>query len=315
MAASETLWGLLRAVLVGVLLSVLLIRLFEERLVYFPDVSEGGSWNPEEFGVRVEDVFLTTSDGIRLHAWWAPAYVPDSPGSSGQAAASPGARYTILLLHGNAGNLSHRIETIGFLQQLPANVLAVDYRGYGKSAGRPTEEGLYLDAQAAYDYLTRAPDSGTPDSGGRDIPPGQVVALGQSLGTAVAVDLATKRPLAALILESGFPSARRVAQRAIWLPGIAYVIRTKLDSASKLKGLHLPMLVAHCRGDSVIPYALGEELFAAANQPKTLVTYPGGCHEPLFIANPVDYGTKMRRFLGMEAEETKETKETKETGR
>lgn len=299
MPSAETLWGLLRAVLLGVLLSVLLIRLFEERFVFFPDLGAGGDSKPEDFGVRVEDVFLTTSDGVRLHAWWAPAYAPDSRGSGGQAAAGAGARYTILLFHGNAGNLSHRIENIGFLQQLPANVLAVDYRGYGKSEGRPTEEGIYLDALAAYDYLTRE----------RSLHPEQIVVLGQSLGTAVAVDLAAKRPLAALILEGGFPSARRAAQRAIWLPGIAYVIRTRFDSAAKLKGIRIPVLVAHCRDDSVLPYALGEELYAAANQPKTFVSYPAACHEPLFYADPDDYAAKLLVFLGMEPKEAEKAEE------
>ncbi len=276
MAAVETIWGVARAVLIGVLLSILLIRLFEERFIFFPDIA-GGGVQPEDFGVRVEDVWLTTSDGVRLHAWWAP---------------SEGAAFTVLLLHGNAGNLTHRVENIGFLQQLPANVLALDYRGFGRSQGRPSEEGVYRDAEAAYDYLVREADSD-----GRGVRPEQMVVLGQSLGTAVAVDLASKRPVGALVLEAGFPSARRVAQQAIPLPGVAYIIRTRFDSDRKLKGIRAPVLVAHCQQDSVMPYRLGEELFAAANEPKTFVSYPGACHEPLFIANPNDYASKLREFL------------------
>jgi len=284
MLGIETWWGIVRAVLIGVLLSILLIRMFEERFIFFPDIAYGGGDKPEDYGLRAEEVFLTTADGVRIHGYWSPAI---------------GAGRTILLFHGNAGNLSHRLDYVAFLNLLPANVLAIDYRGYGKSEGHPTEEGVYLDAQAAYDYVTRD----------RSVRREQIFAVGQSLGVAVAVDLASKRPLAGLVLEGGFPSARRVARRAIWLPGIAYVIRSKFDSGAKLKQLHIPVLVAHCRQDSVLPFALGEELYAAANQPKTFVAYPGPCHEPLFHADPTDYTSKLRNFLGLEAEEAEEAKE------
>jgi hypothetical protein len=143
------------------LLAILLLRLFEERFVFFPAPSSASDRTPAQAGVQVEDVFITTSDGVKIHAWWAEA---------------PGAARTILYFHGNAGNLSLRLPNIGWLQQLPANVLAVDYRGFGKSAGKPTEQGVYRDAEAAYDYLVTE----------RKIPPEQIVVLGQSLGTAVA---------------------------------------------------------------------------------------------------------------------------------
>lgn len=267
-----TFWGLLRGVLVGLLLAVLLLRVFEDRLVFFPVPASSADMKPAQIGLPAEEVFLATSDGVRLHAWWV---------------ASPGATVTLLLLHGNAGNLSDRLETIAFLRQLPANVLAVDYRGYGQSEGRPSEEGVYRDAEAAYAYLTRE----------RGIPPDRLVVLGQSLGTAVAVDLTAKRPVAGLILESGFPSAPRLAQRALWLPGLRFIIRSRFDSATKLKQIHVPVLVAHCRQDPVIPYEMGEELYAAANQPKTFVSYAGNCHEPLYLADADDYASKLRAFL------------------
>jgi fermentation-respiration switch protein FrsA (DUF1100 family) len=270
--SAETLWALLRAVLIGLLLAVLLIRLFEDKLVFFPDRFAAGTWDPAEYGVPAEDVFFTTSDAARLHAWWAPAAE---------------ARYTLLYFHGNAGNLTNRIDNVGFLQRLPANVLAVDYRGYGKSEGKPSEQGIYLDALAAYDYLI----------GERGIAPERIVVLGQSLGTAAAVDLAHQRRVAGLILEAGFPSARRVAQVAMPLPGLRYIIRTRLDSAAKLKEIHTPVLVAHCRQDPTIPFHLGEELYAAANPPKTFVAYDGLCHEPLYAADPGDYAAKLNAFL------------------
>lgn len=269
--SADTVWGLLRAVLVGLLLAVLLLRLFEDRLIFFPDLFSEDV-DPARAGVPVEDVFFTTSDGVRLHGWFSSA---------------EGATHIILYFHGNAGNLAGRIDNIGFLRRLPANVLAVDYRGYGKSQGRPTETGVYRDAEAAYDYLVKE----------RGVRPDRIVVLGQSLGSAVAVDLAAKRPVAGVILEAGFPSARRVAEEAIWIPGLGYLLRSKFDSARKLKSIRVPVLVAHCRQDPVIPFKLGEELFAAANKPKQFMAYTGGCHEPLYAADPEDYATKLRAFL------------------
>lgn len=272
--SAESVWGLARAILIGLLLAILLLRLFEERFVFFPAPSSASDLTPAQAGVQVEDVFITTDDRVKIHAWWAEA---------------PGAARTILYFHGNAGNLSLRLPNIGWLQQLPANVLAVDYRGFGKSEGKPTEAGVYRDAEAAYDYLVNE----------RKIPPEQIVVLGQSLGTAVAVDVASKRQVSALILEAGFPSAKRVAQQAMGLPGLAWIIRSRFDSAAKLKSIRVPALVAHCRRDTVMPYVLGEELHAAANPPKQFVSYPGDCHEPLYTADPDGYAARLREFLGL----------------
>jgi len=272
--SAETLWGIARAVVVALLLVILLIRVFEDRMVFFPEPSLPSDMTPAQAGVQVENVFLTTSDGVKVHCWWAE---------------TPGAQRTVLYFHGNAGNLSARLPTIGWLQQLPANVLAVDYRGYGKSEGQPTEEGVYRDGEAAYDYLVRE----------HKIPPEQIVILGQSLGTTVAVDVASKKPVGAVILEAGFPSAKRVAQVAMRLPGVWLVMRSDFDSARKLKDVRAPVLVAHCRQDPVIPFALGEELYAAAKQPNRFVAYQGDCHEPLYQADPRDYAARLRAFLGL----------------
>ncbi len=123
--------------------------------------------------------------------------------------------------------------------------------------------------------------------------------LGQSLGTTVAVDVASKKPVAAVVLESGFPSAKRVAQVAMRLPGVWLVMRSDFNSARKLKDVRAPVLVAHCRQDPVIPFVLGEELYAAANQPNHFVAYAGDCHEPLYQADPRDYAARLRAFLGL----------------
>jgi len=272
--SAETLWGIARVVLVALLLVILLIRVFEDRMVFFPEPARDSDQTPAQAGVQVEDVFITTADGVKIHCWWAD---------------TPGAQRTILYFHGNAGNLSGRLPTIGWLQQLPANVLAVDYRGYGKSEGQPTEDGVYRDGEAAYNYLVNE----------RKIPPEQIVVLGQSLGTTVAVHVASKKPVAAVVLEAGFPSAKRVVQVAMRLPGVWLIMRSDFNSARKLKDVRAPVLVAHCRQDPVIPFVLGEELYAAANQPNRFIAYPGDCHEPLYQADPRDYAARLRAFLGL----------------
>jgi len=279
MMSAETVWGIARVLLVALLLVILLIRVFEDRMVFFPEPARDSDQTPAQAGVKVEDVFLTTSDGVKIHSWWA---------------GTEGAQRTVLYFHGNAGNLSLRLPTIGWLQRLPANVLAVDYRGYGKSEGKPTEEGVYRDGEAAYDYLVQE----------RKIPPEQIVVLGQSLGTTVAVDVASKKPVGAVVLESGFPSAKRVAQVAMRLPGLWLVMRSDFNSARKLKDVRAPVLVAHCRQDPVIPFKLGEELYAAANQPNRFVAYAGDCHEPLYTADQRDYAARLRAFLGLGPEPT-----------
>lgn len=266
------LWTFLRTLLVTVLLGILVIRLLEGKMTFFPSPYPVGNWDTRPGSVSVEDVFFATADGVRIHGWWAE---------------SPGAGVTILYFHGNAGNITHRIDNIAFLTQIPANVLAVDYRGYGRSEGRPSESGVYLDAQAAYDYLIRE----------GHLSAGRLIVLGQSLGTAVAVDLAAKRPVAALILEAGFPSARRVVQEVMKIPGLHLILRSRFDSAEKLRTIQVPVLVAHCTRDPVIPFSLGKELFAAASEPKVFVEYDTDCHEPLFVARPNDYLNRLRAFI------------------
>ena len=268
----DAVWGIARTVLVGVLVLILLVRVFEDRFIFFPYKASPTDPDPRAQGLPVEDVFFGTSDGAKLHGWYL---------------AAPAAEFTILYFHGNAGNLSYRLDNIDFLHRLPVNVFAVDYRGYGRSQGRPTEAGLYRDAEAAYHYLART----------RGIPPDRIVALGQSLGVPVAVELAVRRPVAGLILEAGFPSAPRVARRVMWLPGIHLLMRNRFDAAANLRRVHLPVLVAHCTEDPVIPADLGEELFRAANEPKAFVRYPAACHEPLYVADPEDYATRLRAFL------------------
>jgi fermentation-respiration switch protein FrsA (DUF1100 family) len=265
---------LLVGILIAYVMVLALARIFETRLIFFPDF-EGrltGDWRPR--GLPIEETWLGSSDGIKLHAWWIP---------------NPSAEYTFIAFHGNAGNISQRAEVFRFLWEIPVTILAVEYRGYGRSEGTPSEAGLYLDAQAAYDYLVHE----------RGIPPTRIVAFGQSLGTAVAVDLATRRPLAGIVLEAPFPSVRAVTKRIYpYLPGLGVIAKSKFDTGGKLAGPHPPVMITQCSQDPVLAFALGQEVYRLAIEPKTFLTIDGYCHEEAsLVAPPTLYREHLSAFI------------------
>ena len=267
--------GYLIAFLVAYAAILILFTLFEKSFIFFPNFPPGrlsGDWKPA--GLPVEDVYLQATDGVKLHAWWIPA---------------AGAQFTFVTFHGNAGNITHRADVDSFLLSVPVNVLAVEYRGYGRSEGSPDEQGLYRDAEAAYDYLV----------GQRGLAPRTIVPFGQSLGTAVAADLASKREVGALVLEAPFASSRAVARRVYpFLPGLGLLIRTKFETSEKLARVRAPVLVVHCARDPVLSYALGEEVFRLAREPKQFFRVEDYCHEEASLVAPDAYRVKLREFLG-----------------
>jgi len=194
---------------------------------------------------------------------------------------------TLLWCHGNAGNISHRLDNLAKLTDLPVNVFIFDYRGYGKSSGSPDEEGVYRDAEAAYDYLVKRDD----------IDPNRIVLFGRSLGGAVAVDLATKRDCAALILESTFTSAKDMARNAFAGLPLDFVIKSKFNSRRKISRLNLPILFLHGTSDDIVPFRLGRDLFQAANEPKEFVEIPGAGHNDTYIIGGPTYFRQIGDFV------------------
>lgn len=254
-------------------LLLILVRLFEHRMVFFPDYPGRleGDWHPR--ALAPEDIWLMAADNTKLHAWWIP---------------SPNAKFTVLAFHGNASNIANRAPAYEFLHDLPANVIALEYRGYGHSEGRPSEAGLYLDADAAYQYLVRT----------KQIDPKTILSFGQSLGTAVATDLAVRQPVGGLILEAPFPSASRVASKIYWfLPGLSLLVHSQFDTVSKLKRITAPVLVVHCAQDPVLPFEFGQEVYNAANSPKQFLRINGECHEESSFLAPVQYRSALQEFL------------------
>lgn len=221
-----------------------------ESLLFFPDRTVP---DPPP---GVEERWIETSDGVRLHAWHAAAS-PDAP--------------TLLWSHGNAGNISGRVPVALAFARRGLNVLAYDYRGYGRSSGRPTESGLARDALAVYDHLR-----------GRDVSPGSIVAFGESLGGAVSIRLAAERPCRAVVVLSTFPRIADVARHHYGPLGA--LAGNAFDSASRLPDVRAPLLIVHGDRDRIVPFALGRRLFDLAGEPKLFVPAPGFDHNDLFAA-------------------------------
>jgi len=257
--------ALLGAALLGV---ILMWGRLVDGVIFHP--SPGADLRPEQVGLAGEDVFLTTEDGVRIHAFWLPA---------------EGATRALLFLHGNAGNASHRLPNAAELVGLGAHVLLLDYRGYGLSEGRPSEAGAYADARAGLAHLTET----------RGIEEGRIVVFGRSLGGAVAVDLVQDREVGGLILESTFTSVADMARSV--LPPAAPFVGGRFDSASKIGGLRAPLLFFHGDRDEIVPYRLGRELFGAAPEPKAFETLAGAGHNDTVQVGGRPYFERIRRFL------------------
>jgi uncharacterized protein len=264
----------LAVILIFSLALLVMISLLEKHMIYYPVKYPGGFWEPERFGVPVEECWFAAEDGVRLHGWYARAPKTD-------------AAFTLLWLHGNAGNITHRVENMRDLLALGVDVFIFDYRGYGKSEGEPDEQGLYLDAVAAYDYLVSE----------KNVDSDNIVLFGRSLGTAVAVDLATRREVCGIILESAFTDARAMARLMIPFLPVGSVISSRFDSAGKIGGVHVPVLFTHGDRDSIVPIGLGRKLYEAANEPKYFYTIPDADHNDTYIAGGKEYYDRIGEFL------------------
>ncbi len=274
---------LLRTVLVGTVYSLLAlivvgmvtrrIGLIDRFLVFFPEREL--VLTPGAAGLAYEDVFFTASDGVRLHGW----FIPGTEAT------------TWVWFHGNAGNISHRVENIALLRRhLGANIFIFDYRGYGQSEGHAEEEGTYLDAEAALAYLRSR----------QDVDPARLVLFGRSIGSAIAVELAARHQVLAVVLESPFTSIPALAQRLYpYLPAsvIALFMETRYNSLDRIRDVHAPLLVLHGDQDEIVPLDMGQELFEAANSPKRFHVIPGAHHNDAYIVGGEAYFQALRAFM------------------
>jgi fermentation-respiration switch protein FrsA (DUF1100 family) len=248
-----------------------LVYLFQSRLVYFPTTGNY-SVTPQAHGLAFEAVQIATADGEQLAAWWIPAQDP--------------ARGTVLLLHGNAGDISHRIDYARMFFELGYQTLLLDYRGFGTSTGTPSEEGTYRDAEAGWRWLIDK----------RGIKSSEIVIFGESLGGGVASWLATQHTPGALVLASTFTSMPDLGAEVYpWLP-VRWLARIHYNNLANLERLRAPLLIAHSRDDDIIPFTHGERLYAAAREPKAFLTLSGGHNEGFIFARD-DWVNALAAFL------------------
>lgn len=252
-------------------LLVVIVYLMQGRMLYLADVpGRTLTMTPTDVGMDHQDIAIETSDGVTLHGWYI-------PGRSAQV---------LLFFHGNAGNISHRLDSIRQFLSLGLSVLIIDYRGYGQSEGRTTERGVYRDAEAAWRYLTEE----------RDIAADNIVIFGRSMGASVASQLATQHQPLALIVESSFTSVPDIAQDLYpWLP-VRWLSRLSHATRDHVRDVRCPVLIIHSRDDEIIPFRHGEEIFAAANEPRNLLAIRG-THNDAFLQDQSAYIGGLQTFL------------------
>lgn len=248
----------------------LVATVLQRTLTYFPDPLSAQD-EADVAASAFEEVRIPTGDGLSLHAVFRP------PPEGGRV---------LLFLHGNAGNLASRLPLLEELTALGAGGLLPDYRGFGKSPGRPSEAGLYEDASSAMAWLA-----------GRGVPPGRVVLFGKSLGTGVAVEMAVSHPAAGLVLESPYTSLPDAGQRHFPILPVGWLLRDRFDSLSKAAAVRVPLLAIWSTGDRIVAPDLSERLFAAFPGPKTKLVVEGAGHNDIRSAAGKEYMDAWRAYL------------------
>ncbi len=272
---------MLKLLLIGVAIYALLclaIFVFQARLVYFPMKTMAAT--PAAIGLAYEDVLLDAGNGTSVHGWYLPG--------------RDDAR-TLLFLHGNAGNISHRLDSLRIFNELGLNVLIIDYSGFGQSGGTPGERQSYEDARLAWQNLTRT----------RGVAPERIVIFGRSLGGGVATWLATQETPGGLILESSFTSVPALARKYYPMFPVRWLARIRYDNASRLPTVACPVLIAHSRDDELVPISHGRELFALAREPKSFLELRGS-HNAGFMQSGHSYRAGLARFIaGLDGGDTR----------
>ncbi len=267
----KIMFGSVLAILgVGYVVTVAAAYLLQGYLVYFP--KRGLEGTPGDRRLAYEDVTLVTTDGVSLHGW----FIPRGDNNA-----------VLLYFHGNAGNISHRLLRIGLFHQMGLQVFVIDYRGYGRSGGRPSEEGTYRDAEAAWRYLTET----------RGFAPERIVVFGRSLGAAVAADLAARVRPGALVLDSAFTSLPELGQELYPFLPVKWLARLRYPTLERLKEVRCPVLIIHSREDEIVPLRHAQRLYEAARAPKQFLTVDGG-HNSAYFLSDRRYAEELGFFLG-----------------
>lgn len=246
-----------------------LIFYFQDKLLYYPD--NDLLFSPADINLNFEDVYFKSEDNLDLHGWYIKHENPAA---------------TLLFFHGNAGNISHRLESLQIFHQLGLSVFMIDYRGYGRSNGKPTEQGTYLDALAAWNYLRQD----------LQLDAGEIIIFGRSLGGAIASWLAVKESPKALILESTFTSIPEMGQHLYPYLPIKWLARIHYPTIDRIENIDCPLLIIHSPDDEIVPYELGQKIFEKANQPKQFLEISGDHNQGFLITGDI-YNEGLRQFI------------------
>jgi len=256
-----------------ILIIALLICIFYPRIesffIFFPETQL--DYTPDELNLGYREVYFTAADGERLHGWLFPL---------------KGECPVILFCHGNAGNISHRLENVRLLLREKLQVFVFDYRGYGRSSGSPSERGIYLDGLAAYDYLVEEDR----------ISPANIIPFGRSLGAAVAIEISLNRKVRSLVVESAFTSTREMARSTALFFPVSYLLPAHYNNLKKIGRVTVPKLIIHGKADEIIPFSMGPMLFEAAKDPKYFLPLERAGHNDTFIVGGRSYFEAFARF-------------------
>ncbi|MBM4296161.1 MAG: alpha/beta hydrolase [Deltaproteobacteria bacterium] len=244
---------------------------FEDGFIFHPSAEI--VLTPLHAGLPFQDHYFTTADGVRLNGWFVP---------------HPEARATLVWFHGNAGNISHRVENIKLLHdKVKINIFIFDYRGYGRSAGSVSEEGTYRDGEAALAFVQQRLGVGAKN----------LIIFGRSLGAAVAAEMATRFACRGVILETPFTSIRAMAKAVFPILPIGGLLRTRFDVVEKVAKIKVPLLVLHGDRDDIVPYEQGKQVYAAANPPKDFYTINGATHNDTYRVGGDAYFARLSGFV------------------
>jgi fermentation-respiration switch protein FrsA (DUF1100 family) len=243
----------------------------EDFFIYFPQ--SHFDFSPEEFRLQYRDASFRTEDGEQLHGWF-------FQGEEG----SP----VILHFHGNAGNISHRLDLVQIFQRKGLSVFLLDYRGFGRSSGRPSETGLYRDGLAAWSYLVEK----------ERIPPERIVLHGHSIGAAVAIEVALQKKVRGLVIESAFTSTKDMAKTMAIFALFSPVFPAHYNNLAKIRRVSAPKLMVHGQRDEIVPFAMGQKLFEAAADPKFFYPVKDAGHNDVFIVGGEKYFELFAEFAG-----------------
>ncbi|MBW1704000.1 MAG: alpha/beta hydrolase [Deltaproteobacteria bacterium] len=261
---------LILLILVFIVISCVFFPQIENFFIFYPDKEL--EFHPADWHLTFEDVYFEAEDKTRLHGWFFP-----------QKGNAP----VILFCHGNAGNICHRLENVKLLLDQKFQVFIFDYRGYGQSKGRPSEKGIYRDGLAAYDFLVNR----------KHIPQDRIVLFGRSLGAAVSIEIALKRKVRSLIIESAFTSTKGMARTMPLFMPFSFFLPPHYNNLEKITGINVPKLIIHGEEDEIVPFSMGQKLYHAARSPKSFYPLKNAGHNDTYVLGGKNYFDTLAVFV------------------